>query len=404
LNRTEATAIIVRNFYIVNDSIYWLVALPPGSYEQGAFANTRTDLPFLYYVLQYDTNAGFVSATPFDLELSAYPSLAPRWFRNPYNGSFYARYSNTNNITATAGGNSLNASLPKIICFNSQGQYLWHRESSGSTLTFGSSGGLDFDSDNNIYLAGTASNFISDSFLGWTLPGSNTGYSTFLMKCNPKMTSYDWVTYHSPGSANGNNQVLFTPSKIFLTGAINQNPITWGTQTLAGPGPNNSFDPLLASFDPQTGDCTGLYRLPGSNGYQDSFTSITQDNAGDIILGGFMGLDLTDANGITHYTNGGNSDFFITKFASQNCTPLHTNVFENSHILVFPNPVKEICTVAIDYKSPFKIYNLLGVEVLKGVIDPTKQTINLSGLSQGFYLLQINTKTGEKTSVKIFKE
>jgi hypothetical protein len=115
LNRTEATAIIVRNFYIVNDSIYWLVALPPGSYEQGAFTNTRTDLPFLYYVLQYDTNAGFVSATPFDLELSAYPSSELRWFRNPYNGYFYARYSNTNAITANAGGNSLNASLPKII-------------------------------------------------------------------------------------------------------------------------------------------------------------------------------------------------------------------------------------------------------------------------------------------------
>jgi hypothetical protein len=291
--------------------------------------------------------------------------------------------------------------LPKIICFNSQGQYLWHREPSGSAFSFGSP---DFDSDNNIYVLGTSNNFIPTSFLGWTLPGSNTGYSTFLMKCNPEMTSYDWVTYHSPGSSLSSPAVLYTPSTIYCSGSLNNNPFTWNSQSINGPGPNNSFDPLLASFNPQTGDCTGLYRLPGSNGYQDSFTSITQDNAGDIILGGFMGLDLTDAHGTTHYTNGGNSDFFVTKFAAQDCTPLHADSFQKSGIAVFPNPVKEICTVAIDYKSPFKIYNLLGVEVLRGYIDLSKQTIDLSQLSQGYYLLQINTKTGEKTSVKILKE
>ncbi|WP_415776983.1 SBBP repeat-containing protein, partial [Flavobacterium gelidilacus] len=44
-----------RNFYIVNDVIHWLVLLRPGSYENGAFSNTNTSLPFLYYVLKYDT-------------------------------------------------------------------------------------------------------------------------------------------------------------------------------------------------------------------------------------------------------------------------------------------------------------------------------------------------------------
>ena len=165
---------IARNFYVINNVIHWLVQLPPGSYENGAFSNTNTSLPFLYYVLKYDTSGTFLSATTFDLQVSSYISSELRWYRNPYNGYFYAihAYNNNSNNTITAGGNTLSNNFSKIICFNAQGQYQWHRESTGGSMGISS---IDFDAQNNVYVLGITNNYNFtvgevNSFLGWTLP------------------------------------------------------------------------------------------------------------------------------------------------------------------------------------------------------------------------------------------
>ena len=392
-----------RNFYIINDVIHWVCSIPPGTYEGGAFSNTNTSLPFLYYLLKYDTSGAFISATPFDLELSNFTSAELRWYRNPYNGYYYAIYLNdsSNNITVIANGNNLNYTLPKIICFNEQGQYQWHREPSGDQIKFD---GLTFDNNNNIYLTGIANNFIVHSFLSWNLPGSNTGFASFIMKCNPDITSYSWVTHHSQGSANANNALFYTSSSIYFGGAINQNPLSWNGQTIAGPGANNDADPLLARFDPATGACLGLQRLVGTNGYGDAFTNIVQDAAGDLLLGGYMGLDLTDSNGVQHFTAGGNSDFFVTKYATQACQPLSNESFENESIKVYPNPVKEKLQVVIKENMSYTLYNLLGTVIQKGKLTPQENSINTISLQPGCYVLQLTNGQGNVLQLKMVKE
>ncbi len=95
----------------------------------------------------------------------------------------------------------------------------------------------------------------------------------------------------------------------------------WGSQSIAGPGANNGTDPLLAQFNTTTGACTSLVRIPGTNGYSDEITSITQDAAGDLVVGGYMGLNLT-VNGTTYTYNGGNTDYFVAKYTTQPCQPL----------------------------------------------------------------------------------
>lgn len=391
-----------RNFYIVNDNIYWIASIPPGSYEGGAFSNTNTTLPFLYYLLHYDTSGNFISAIPFDLELSGSTSAELRWYRNPYNGYFYAIYLNntTNAITVTAGGNTLTYDLPKIICFNQLGQYQWHREPSGSQFTFSS---IDFDPNNNTYITGSCNNFIPHSFLGWNLPGSNTGVASYLMKCNPDMSSYSWVTNHSPGSSKPGTQILYTPSKIVFTGAINQSVLTWGSQTQVGPGPNNTFDPLLAFFEPSNGDCMSLHRIVGTNTYDDAFTEIHQDAAGDLILGGFMGLDLTDSNTVQHFTSGGNTDFFVTKFATESCQALSTASFEVATIQAFPNPAKAQVQLTIAENYEYTLYNLLGTVVQKGTLTPQENILSINDLSKGCYLLELKNTTSLQR-LKILKE
>jgi hypothetical protein len=394
---------ILRNFYIVNDVIHWIVQLPPGSYENGAFSNTNTSLPFLYYVLKYNTSGAFISATVFDLEISSSISSEVRWYRNPYNGYFYAIHafnSNSNN-TITAGGNSLSNTFSKIICFNSQGQYQWHRETTSSTTNITS---VDFDAQNSIYLSGLTNNYFAGSFLGWTLPGTNTGSAAFVMKCNPDVSSYNWLSHYDPSGNFLDGNLLFTPTKIYVSGSFNGSSVTWGTQSVVGPGSNNGRDPLLVTLDPTTGTCTSLNRLVGNNGFDDGFTKMTLDNNGDLLLGGYIGYQLTDSNNVNYYSNGGNSDFFITKFATQACTPLANETFQSQNINLYPNPTNNIVELQnINQEYNYALYAITGVCVQKGTVGVENNRITMDTISSGMYVLQLNDKNGKVSSYKIIK-
>ncbi|WP_072784236.1 T9SS type A sorting domain-containing protein [Flavobacterium haoranii] len=405
----QPTLFMIRNTYMVNDNLFCIARIAPGSYEGGAFSNTNNSLPFLHYLLKYDTSGNFISATPFELELSNYTSAELRWCRNPYNGYYYAIFLyNSNTITVSAGGNNLDYTLPKIICFNNLGQYQWYREVTGSaTLNT-----LTFDDQNNIYVGGFPGNQI--------LPGSFNNYSYtsgydgnyFIMKCNSDITSYDWVTrYSTPGNIGGYGQLASSSlhydrinSEIIFGGQIILNT-TWGTQNILGPGVNNTGDPLLARFDSSNGNCLSMHRIVGTNGFQDSFTAIEQDVAGDLIVGGFMGLDLTDSNGNTHYTSGGNTDFFVTKFATQACQSLSNENFDYLKIDVFPNPARDILNLNnVPETMQYIIYNLMGAKMLEGNISSELSSIDVSKLSVGCYLLSLKNEKGLIETFKIVKE
>ena len=401
---------IVRNFYIVNDVIHWIVQLPPGSYENGAFSNTNTSLPFLYFVLKYDTSGSFISETVFDLEVSSNISSEVRWYRNPYNGHFYAihAYNSNSNNTITAGGNTLSNTFSKIICFNDQGQYQWHRETTGTSMNITS---IDFDAQNNVYLTGEGNSFFGGSFLGWSV-AANTGATAFVMKCNSDLTSYSWANYYTSnngivGAAQGLvPQILYNSyiDKVLFSGSIRSGIMNWGTQTINGPGSNNGGDPLIATFDPTTGNCTSLNRLVGNNGFDDGFTKMTIDNNGDLLLGGYMGYQLTDSNNVDYYSNGGNSDFFITKFATQACTPLANETFESQNINLYPNPTNDAVELQnINQEYNYALYTTTGVCVQKGTVGVENNRITMDAISSGMYVLQLNDKNGKTSSYKIIK-
>ena len=180
---------------------------------------------------------------------------------------------------------------------------------------------------------------------------------------------------------------------------------TWGSQTISGPGANNSSDPLLARFDPSNGNCLGMHRIIGTNGYQDAFTSIEQDIAGDIILGGLMGLDLTDSYGNTSYTSGGNSDFFVTKFASQVCQPLSNESFDTNSIEIYPNPTKNILNIInLSENCEYTIFNIMGSKVLSGNVSQESNSIDLSELQSGYYILNLINSNGLNKTLKVIKE
>jgi len=401
---------IARNFYIVNDVIYWLVQLAPGSYENGSLNNTNTAVPYTTYILKYDTSGTFINAIAFDLQVSSYISSEVRWYRNPYNGNFYAihAYNSNSNNTITAGGNTLSNTFSKIICFNDLGQYQWHRETTGTSMNLTS---IDFDAQNNVYIAGVADSNFGGSFLSWSVV-ANTGSTAFVMKCNANVTTYNWVNNYTSnngivGISQGlSPQVLYNAytNEVLFAGSI-RGEMFWSAQTNNGPGPNNGMDPLLAKFDPTTGTCTSLNRLVGNNGFDDGFTKMALDNNGDLLLGGYMGYQLTDSNNVDYYSNGGNSDFFITKFATQACTPLANETFESQNINLYPNPAINFVELQnVNQEYNYALYAITGVCVQKGSVSLENNHINVENLSSGIYVLQLDDKNGKLSSYKLIKD
>ena len=399
---------MVRNFYMVNDVIHWILTLPPGTYENGAFSNTNSNLPFLHYLLQYDTSGNFISAIPFDLQMSDYISGDIRWYRNPYNGYYYAKQSlNNNSMTMTAGGTTLNAAVCKVICFNTLGQYQWHMDTPSTNDFLLNS--IDFDANNNVYISGVTNTFSTSTFLGWSSNNLGMGNTNFIMKCNATITSYDWVSCYVPSATQyAQSSMKYTPTAIYFAGQMVASPFVWGNQSIAGPGSNNGFDPLLARLDPATGACTSLHRIVGNNGSNDTFTAMELDNAGDLILGGAMGYALTDSNNVTHYAVGGNTDFFVTKFASQACQSLGTTLFEETSIRLYPNPSKGMVT--LDYKletaAQLQIIDLSGRVVLERELAAAETSVQFAttAMASGVYAVQVLDKNGGVWRSKLIVE
>ena len=71
------------------------------------------------------------------------------------------------------------------------------------------------------------------------------------------------------------------------------------------------------------------------------------------------------------------------------------NAFVRKEIRISPNPTLESITISMDKSEVlgYSIYSLSGIEVLSGILDYHKETIDLSHLEQGIYFLKIATQT-----------
>lgn len=95
---------------------------------------------------------------------------------------------------------------------------------------------------------------------------------------------------------------------------------------------------------------------------------------------------------------GGNKLFKIVN------TLLSTNDFTKSIISLYPNPVKDILNITLSENTSienYEIYDLLGKKVMSK--NTTQNTVNISGLSKGIYLLKVLTNEGIITN-KFIKE
>ena len=387
-------------FEMHNDIIYWYMWLPPGTYADGAFTNSNTADTNTPYVLQYNVDGTFISATQLGT-LQTYASFKVKYYRNPHNGYHYATIrKGDSSSTFSINGQSIVNSVA-LVCYDNNGIFLWKTENSSTAIGGVLLDDISFDSLNNIFITGGVTGLNMDSFLGLSHPLFGTG---FLMKTNPTATSALWTSTPSLGGV-GCYALYNNGSEIAILGGAGGGPtLTWGTQTLVIPGANQGTDVLLARINSATGACISLNKINSSTPSSDIGAAITKDLSGDYIVGGRFGGALYNVNNTATWNGGGDSDFFIAKFSTQPCIPLSSQDFEEEAIKIYPNPVHNEFTVAVKENTNYQLYTITGVLVKQGNINTTTNTIVVNELSSGCYILKLQAESGKIESVKVVKE
>lgn len=75
----------------------------------------------------------------------------------------------------------------------------------------------------------------------------------------------------------------------------------------------------------------------------------------------------------------------------------------DNNISIFPNPTKDFATVLVEGISPKSIvvYSLTGLKVFE---VKNNSSLDLSGLSSGFYIIEVTTKSGDRITKKLIKQ
>ncbi len=387
------------NFQIQNDILYWFVWLPPGTYADSAFTNTTTET-HAPYVLKYNLDGTFIAATQLGTVQGIF-SMIVKYYRNPHNGFYYMTYVKTQtSATFTINGQPV-VNAAALVCYDANGNYLWKRENTqpmAGSLVFYS---LDFDSQNNIYIGGKIASSSIDSFMGFTASFSSPA---FVMKLDATADNLLWASHHSTVASSGYGSLVYNGSEVAFTGWCAGTNFTWGTQSIYVTATNEGQDVLLARFNSATGACLSLNRIPSTIGSTDRGTAIAVDASGDYLVGGGFAATIYDVNNNPVFNGGGTTDFFIAKFATQACSPLSTVDFEEEGIQVYPNPASHVLTVAIHENVSYALYTITGQLVQEGKLTMVNNTIAVSDLSKGYYLLRLENENGSSQSIKVLKE
>ncbi len=104
--------------------------------------------------------------------------------------------------------------------------------------------------------------------------------------------------------------------------------------------------------------------------------------------GSFGNMDIDASVEIWKFVSRYNLDGLI------GCTTISTQTTMENDIMVYPNPVSNYITIDKEFANPptYEIYSTTGKLILSGQIDSANQTIDLSTISSGIYLLKIDNK------------
>lgn len=183
-----------------------------------------------------------------------------------------------------------------------------------------------------------------------------------------------------------------------------------GTVTSSATGTSTSTGTSVASLDG-----TGTLLLPGGNTYsnvlryhiKDSANTTVQTIPVSLVRNWYEYYDYSISNypvfiSINLKVNSAffnnSSTIVLSKDQPTTFVGIHEN--ELSKINIYPNPSSDILNIYNDVEFDYEVLDINGEKLIEG---KNNNQINISNLSSGFYLIKINTNSGNK-SFKFFKK
>ncbi|MFO0357571.1 MAG: SBBP repeat-containing protein [Sphingobacteriaceae bacterium] len=330
-----------------------------------------------------------------------------------------------------------------ISKFDANGTNLWAKSAGGNNADIGN--GIAVDSLGNAYATGM---FTSASINFGTSAISNSGIGTqefFLVKYDGTGNAV-WTVKGNGSTEDYGNAVEVSKNAVYVTGGFNSPSLMIGTTTLSNPGAS-THDVFLAKYD-----LNGNFAWANRSGDVDSEVgnAIDSDNLGRIFISGYFtsssisfgGSNLTnvmagyrdlfiaayDASGTNVWAtsvgdafdesansisvNSSGSEIYVlgvynstslsfgTHSVYKGCgddvflaklSGLTIGISENklsNGIQLYPNPAKQSFYLNSKYQGNFELINSIGKQVLKQEITEGLNSIDVSTLEPGLYILK----------------
>ncbi len=288
-------------------------------------------------------------------------------------------------------GSNVDAFITKM---DASGEVIWAKGfGGGSPENLYMSFGLDttVDAMGNVYITGQ---FSGDLDIGITTLTSYTVTeqgaqvpigSIFVLKTDSSGNVLWGKAFIATADANvgfGRGIVADASDNIYVTGSFGST-IDLGTTTLTSEGNADVF--VLKMNNSGTVVWAESFGSTGA----DSGAGVTTGTEEEIYVAGiFQG---TVAFGDTTLTAIGNQDVFLMKLSPEENLLVEQNKHEQWK--VYPNPVKDILSVEFPtavQESTLEVLNLLGQKVMEFDLTSGTESLDVSGLRPGVYLLKIN--------------
>ncbi|UUC45225.1 T9SS type A sorting domain-containing protein [Flavobacterium cerinum] len=317
---------------------------------------------------------------------------------NVYNsGKFGCNTLKFGAITVTKSiGNDANYNM-YLVKYDTNGNEMWVRSTGSTTGTQTCARAVKTDSDGNVYTAG----FFSDSVnFGNTTLNSSGGEQQFIVKYNP---NGDVIWIRNANAPAGHNAICSIDTdennNLYTTGIFNNAQVDFGNGVVLTNPVEIDGALFVVKYTPE-GEAVWGRKALSLNKF--NFVNINCVTENDIyISSSYNGTGMTFGNH-TIVKSEENYNQFLAKLAYN---PLNTTDWDQNSTKVYPNPVKEQLTISNPEQfKTYRLYTMLGVKVKEGTIREEINTIDLSSLAKGIYLLELANPQSRSETIKIIKE
>ncbi len=379
---------------------YWLCDMRTGLFEGGNINITQNG----NYILKYNSEGIFQQLIPIDIETNSINIFDHDLFefkRDPNNGHFYFMFlpyfdywEANQGKYLKIGGNFITHNT--VLCsFDQNGTFLWKQENMLNTFD-GSYSGIGIDNQQNVYI--TRKSKPGNGWAGQQFVTTNPDFSFNVLVKFDVDGNLVWKT-NSLGISSGTAQTDITTfgNTVTLSGQIAG--LSWGS--LEDVNQYNGTKPYIITFDQATGTPLWFSKISTANDTSDYASRVIADHKGNYFVGGAMQYEMY-VNGETLVSNGGNSDFFVAKIGSDDCSLLAVNENGVQNVSGYPNPVQKLFYLDNTQKLEYVIFNILGEELERGLL-PENAAINFEHYNSALYLIRLQDDKGLQKTIKVMK-